>query len=143
MTARYDNLVNMMFEVHRTIERRTDLLRGEQAAQRERLVAELIDDVSRYRRTAAHHLDPLVRRYLPDGGARADHQLCDYVQMQLTAEQLRRRHTTSAHDELLGRLVAQLHDHIEEQEHELLPQMREHVPDDVLQQRGMLARREG
>lgn len=142
-TAQSD-LVAVLLDEHRVLETRMELLQGGTGSDQERLVAELLTETHHYGRTLHDHLDPLVRRYLPDGAARADHALAGHVEVARVVAELRRHRPGDAvFDDLLGRLISQLRNQLAEQEHELLPRLREHVPADVLQQRGLLAVREG
>ncbi|HEX2300955.1 MAG TPA: hemerythrin domain-containing protein [Pseudonocardiaceae bacterium] len=145
MTATAEtDLVTVLLDEHRALERRMELLQGGRAEDQERLVAELFRESAHYGRTFEGHLTPLVQRYLPDGAARAEHTLGEQVEIARVATELRRHRPGDAvYDELLGRLISQLRNHLAEQEHELLPRLREHVPAEVLQQRGQLAMRDG
>ena len=143
VTAESD-LVTVLLDAQRALERRMELLQGGGAEDQERLVAELLRETSHYGRTFEGHFDPLVRRYLPDGAARAEHILGEHVEVTRVATELRRHGPgDAAFDDLLGRLMSQLRNHLAEQEHEMLPRLREHVPAQVLQQRGRLAMRDG
>lgn len=143
-TTAESDLVTVLLDEHRALERRMELLHGGGAEDQERLVAELLRETAHYGRTFEGHLDPLVRRYLPDGTARAEHTLGEHVEITRVAAELRRRSLADpVFEDLLGRLISQLRNHLAEQEHELLPRLREHVPAEVLQQRGRLAGRDG
>lgn len=145
MTATVQSdLVTVLLDEHRVLESRMELLQDDTDGDRERLVVDLLTQTCHYGRTLHDHLDPLVRRYLPDGTGRADHVLAGYVEVSRVVTELRRHRPGDAvFDELLGRLISQLRNHLAEQEHELFPRLREHVPGDVLRQRGLLAAREG
>lgn len=137
-----NDLVAVLLGQHRALERRTEVLQGGGDGERERLAAELVTDLRRYGQTLEEHLDPLVRRYLPDGLARADRQLGEHSEVERVVAQLRRHRPDDAlFDELLGRLISQLRNHLAEQQQEMLPRVREHVPAEVLRQRGVLAAR--
>lgn len=137
-----DDLVAVLLDQHRALERRTEVPQGGGDGERERLVVELVTALRVYGQTLLEHLDPLVRRYLPDGLARADRQLGEHREVKRALAQLRRHRPGDAlFDELLGHLVSQLRSHLTEQEHEMLPRVREHVPAEVLRQRGVLATR--
>lgn len=137
-----DDLVAVLLDQHRALMQRTRELQASGVEQRERLVAEFATDLGRYGRTVQEHLDPLVRRYFPDGLARADQQLSEHGVVERMAAGLRRcRPGDPRFDELLGRLISQLRDHLAEQEHKMLPRVREHVPTEVLRQRGVLVTR--
>ncbi|HEX2301711.1 MAG TPA: hemerythrin domain-containing protein [Pseudonocardiaceae bacterium] len=142
-TAQSD-LVTALLDEHRALESRMELLQGDTGGDREKMMVDLLTETHHYGRTVQDHLDPLVRRYLPDGAARADHVLVGHIEVARVVAELRRHRPSDAmFDDLLGRLISQLRNHLAEQEHELLPRLREHVPADVLRQRGMLAARGG
>lgn len=136
------DLVAVLLDEHRALQRTTEALTGSSGSAR--AVVELLTALCRYGRTLEGHLDPLVRRYLPDGEARADRRLGEYVQVErLVAELRRHRPGDGRCTELLGRLVARLRDHLADQERDMLPRVHRHVPADVLRQRGVLAIRGG
>lgn len=138
-TAQSD-LVTVLLGEHRALESRMGLLQGDTGVDRERMVVDLLTETHHYGRTLQDHLDPLMRRYLPDGAARADHVLLGQIEVARVVAELRRHRPGDAvFDDLLGRLISQLRNHLAEQEHELYPRLREHVPADVLRQRGLLA----
>lgn len=143
-TGRRD-LVAVLLDEHRALNDRTRPLTGIRSnGDPARSVAELLAEICRYGNTVLGHLDPLIRRYVPDGEAHADRRLGDYVQVERLVTELRRHRPGDARSApLLGRLTARLREHLADQERELLPQLRRHVPDEVLRQRGVLASRGG
>lgn len=140
MAADDCDLVAVLLDEHCALERRTELVMGGGDGDAGRLVAELLTEMCQYGRVAEGHLDPLIRRYLPDGAERADAHLGEYVQMERMVAELRRHRPGDARcTELLGPLVSRLRHHLAEEEQELLPCLRRHVPAEVLRQRGVLA----
>jgi murein tripeptide amidase MpaA len=136
------DLVAVLLDEHRALHRTTDALTGGSGCARS--VMALLTEVCRYGRTLEGHLDPLIRRYLPDGQARADRRLGEYVQVERLVAELRRNRPGDLRcTELLGALVSRLRGYLADQERELLPRVHRHVPADVLRQRGVLAIRGG
>ncbi len=138
------DLVAVLLDEHRALHRTAEALTGGSGSGCARSVVALLTEVCRYGHTLEGHLDPLIRRYLPDGPARADRRLGEYVQVERLVAELRRHRPGDLRcTELLGRLVVRLRAYLADQERELLPRVHRHVPADVLYQRGVLAIRGG
>ena len=140
MAADDCDLVLVLLDEHRALERQTELVMSGGGGEAGRLLAELLTEMCRYGRMVEGHLDPLVRRYLPDGAERADAHLGEYVEVERMVTELRRHGLGDARcADLLGPLISRLRRHLAEEEQTLLPSLRRHAPAEVLRQRGMLA----
>jgi hypothetical protein len=141
LTAECD-LVAVLLDEHRALQSQTEPLQARGCDAR--TVVALVMELCWYGRTLQRHLDPVVRRYVPDGQARADRCLGAYVEVERMVAELRSHRLGEAHAvPLLERLICRLRDYLTDQERELLPRVRRHVPAEVLRQRGVLAIRGG
>ncbi|WP_329254206.1 hemerythrin domain-containing protein [Actinoallomurus sp. NBC_01490] len=79
------------------------------------------------------HLYPAVRRHLPDGAQVADKCASDNAQVERLLEELRRSTTADrAFASLTRRLADEVHEHLREEQHALLPRLAEHAsPEDL------------
>lgn len=116
------------------------LARSAGAARRDPTV-QLLARVARHRRLTVHHVDPLIRRYVPGGLRQADDQLAHLAALDLLALQLRRDTGDGpGTDTLVQGLLARLDQHLTQQWQVVIPLLTEHVPATVLDQRGALSR---
>lgn len=138
------DLIAVLSEDHRAVERVFDELQGRQGgpAQRSALAQQVIIDLVRHAVAEERYLYPLVRRELPDGDARAAREISEHTEaervmgdLEVAVEADEDRFET-----LLAELIGQVRNHVEEEEHELFPRLVQAVPDDVLRELGGKAR---
>lgn len=68
---------------------------------------------------------PAARRALPDGDEVADHELAEHAEAEETMKELEGVDATDPRfDDLVGKLIAEIRHHIEEEEQDMLPKLR-------------------
>lgn len=134
-----DDLITVLREDHRAVERVFDELQSRQGglAQRSALAQHVITTLVRHAVAEERYLYPLVRRELPDGDARADREISEHTETERVMDDLDAVELDDHRFEtLLTELIGQVRNHIEEEEHELFPRLLQAVPDDVLRELG-------
>jgi hemerythrin superfamily protein len=83
------------------------------------------------------HLYPAVRRCLPDGDAIADREIQDHSQAERTMKELEGSQADDPRfDELMGRLMREIREHVTDEEQNLFPLLRQAASPDDLEQLG-------
>jgi hemerythrin superfamily protein len=83
------------------------------------------------------HLYPAVRRCLPDGDAIADREIQDHSQAERTMKELEGCQADDPRfDELMGRLMREIREHVTDEEQNLFPLLRQAASPDDLEQLG-------
>jgi hypothetical protein len=119
LTAECD-LVAVLLDEHSALQSQTEPL--QECGCDARTVVALVMELCWYGRTLQRHLDSVVRRYLPDGQARADRCLGAYLEVERMVAELRRQRLGEAQAvPLLDRLICRLRDYLTDQEREPAP----------------------
>jgi hemerythrin superfamily protein len=93
--------------------------------QRQTLTEKVIIELVRHSVAEEAYLYPAVRDLLPDGDQLADRELAEHAQAEETMKQLERTDAGEArHAELLAQLMAEIRDHVAEEEGDLFPRLR-------------------
>jgi hemerythrin superfamily protein len=83
------------------------------------------------------HLYPAVRRYLPDGDAIADREIQDHSEAERTMKDLEGCQADDPQfDELMGRLMREIREHVTDEEQNLFPRLRQDASPDDLERLG-------
>ncbi|WNM32408.1 hemerythrin domain-containing protein [Streptomyces sp. Li-HN-5-11] len=83
------------------------------------------------------HLYPAVRQYLPDGDAIADREIQDHSEAERTMKDLEGcRADDPQFDQLIGRLMREIREHVTDEEQNLFPQLRQAAAPEDLEQLG-------
>ncbi|MGV9304223.1 hemerythrin domain-containing protein [Nonomuraea sp. NPDC004354] len=129
MSTPTDNdVIAVLTHDHREVERMfTELeqLGTADVDRRQTLTEKVIIELVRHSVAEEAYLYPAVRDLLPDGDQLADRELAEHAQAEETMKQLERTDADEAgHAELLARLMAEIRDHVAEEEGELFPRLR-------------------
>ncbi|MGI5231957.1 hemerythrin domain-containing protein [Actinoallomurus sp. CA-142502] len=134
MTKNAHDLIDILTHDQRELE---DLL-GELTAardlgERRRILDDVTIELVWHAVVEETHLYPAVRRHLPDGDRVADKYASDNAQVERLLEELRR---SAAADRVFAsltrRLMDEVHEHMREEQHALLPRLAEHAsPEDL------------
>lgn len=136
------DLITVLVTDHRHLERMLDELQGAVPAQHSQLLEQLTAALMRHAVAEEQHLYPLVRRALPDGDARADRELGEHAEAERVLRELEQLDGDDpAYQALVGQLISQVRNHLQEEEHELLPRLAREVPADQLRELGRKMRR--
>ncbi len=83
------------------------------------------------------YLYPAVRRWVPDGDAIADREIQDHAEAERTMKDLEGcRPDEARFDELMGRLMREIREHVTDEEQNLFPQLRQAAAPEDLEQLG-------
>jgi hemerythrin superfamily protein len=83
------------------------------------------------------HLYPAVRQYLPDGDAIADREIQDHSEAERTMKDLEGCQAGDPQfDQLIGRLMREIREHVTDEEQNLFPQLRQAAAPEDLEQLG-------
>lgn len=136
------DLITVLVADHRDLERMLDELQGGLPAQRPRLLEQLTAALMRHAVAEEQHLYPLVRGALPDGDARADRELGEHAEAERVLRELEQLGGDDpAYQALVGQVISQVRNHLQEEEHELLPRLAREVPVEQLRELGGKLRR--
>lgn len=136
------DLITVLVADHRDLERMLDELQGAVPAQHPRLLEQLTAALMRHAVAEEQHLYPLVRRALRDGDARADRELGEHAEAERVLRELEQLDGDDpAYQALVGQLISQVRNHLQEEEHELLPRLAREVPAEQLRELGGKAQR--
>ncbi|GAA2701618.1 hemerythrin domain-containing protein [Nonomuraea recticatena] len=128
-TSTGDDVIAVLSHDHREVEQMfTELeqLGTADVERRQNLTEKVIIELVRHSVAEEAYLYPAVRDLLPDGNQLADREIAEHAQAEETMKQLERSDAGEAgHAELLARLMAEIRDHIAEEEGELFPRLRD------------------
>jgi hemerythrin superfamily protein len=126
MTQTGSDIVSVLVDDHRAVERVFGELQTRQGAPQHRrdLTDHVIAELVRHSVAEEQYLYPTVRTSLPDGDALADHELSEHAEAERTMKDLDGLDPTDPRfDELLGKLINEIRNHVQEEESELLPRL--------------------
>ncbi len=137
-----NDLITVLLADHRELERMLDELQGAVPAQHPRHLEQLTAALMRHAVAEEQHLYPLVRRALRDGDARADRELGEHAEVERVLRELEQLGGDDpAYQTLVGQLISEVRNHLQEEEHELLPRLTREVPAEQLRELGGKVRR--
>lgn len=106
-------------------------------AERKRLLDQATIELVRHSVAEEMHLYPAVRQHLPDGDSIADRELHDHQRVEEMLKDLEPRDADAPDfDHLVLRLKHEVTSHVEDEESNLFPRLREHCTADALEQLG-------
>jgi hemerythrin superfamily protein len=92
---------------------------------RQELVEHVIVELVRHSVAEEQYLYPTARKALPDGDEVADHEIAEHAEAEELMKTLENTDATDPKfDELVGKLMADIRHHLEEEESDLLPKLR-------------------
>ncbi|TDQ52908.1 hemerythrin domain-containing protein [Actinorugispora endophytica] len=133
------DLIDVIISDHRDVERVfTELETGSMAPDhRKKLVDHVIAELVRHSVAEEQHMYPAARRMLPDGDRIADHELEEHAEAERVMKELDGLDPSEPRFEaLLRTLMADIRHHIQDEEADLLPRLREACTPQELQQLG-------
>ena len=139
MTTESTDLINVITSDHREIEAVfKELESTEGSAQHRRdLTDHVIAELVRHSVAEEQYMYPAARKALPDGDEVADHELEEHAEAEQVMKQLDGLDPEAPEfDRLLGKLIADVRHHIEEEESDLLPKLQAACSSEDLQDLG-------
>jgi hemerythrin superfamily protein len=137
-TGRWD-LVDVLVDDHHEVEQLFTELEKDQAEPklRGRVTAVVIAELVRHSVAEEIYLYPTVRRALPDGDALADKEIGDHADAERMMKELEDLEPADQRFEIvLNGLMAEVRDHIREEEQDLFPRLRSACSADELAELG-------
>ena len=127
MPANQQDLVDDIITDHREVEEVFKEIEKREAPQHKRaLVEHVITELVRHSVGEEQYLYPTVRKVLPDGDTLADHELKEHAEAEEVMKQIEKTDTDDAKfDELVDKLMADIRHHVESEEGNLLPKLRD------------------
>jgi hemerythrin superfamily protein len=127
MSAQHKSLIDEIITDHHDVE---DVFKeieknGDPETKRE-LVEHVITELVRHSVAEEQYLYPAARNAVPDGDKIADHELEEHAKAEKIMAQIEKTETEDADfDRLVGELMKDVRHHIEDEEGDLLPKMRD------------------
>jgi hemerythrin-like domain-containing protein len=134
-----DDMITELVKDHREVQEMFDKLLERQVPTEERasVVADVITELVRHSVVEEQHLYPLARRVLGDGDQLADHEISEHAEAERLMKQLEETDMMDASFEpTLHTLMTDVRHHIQEEERDLFPRLREACSDDELRELG-------
>ncbi|MEU6220823.1 hemerythrin domain-containing protein [Streptomyces sp. NPDC047022] len=134
-----EDVITELTADHREVRRLFEQLAGAMPGSHDRkhLVEELTIELVRHSVAEEQHLYPAVREHLEDGGALADKELADHDRVEQLLKDLESREPDDLEfDRLLVKLRTEVTAHIEDEETNLFPRLRDGVHPYVLESLG-------
>lgn len=105
--------------------------------ERRRLVDQAIIELVRHSVGEEQYLYPATRQYVPGGDEIADRELSEHNRAETVMKELEQADAADARfGELLGQLMRDIRQHVQEEENELFPQLSQHTDRETLQDLG-------
>lgn len=125
--AQEHELIDDMVADHREAEEVfREIDKSDDPEVRRALVEHVITELVRYSVAGEQYLYPTVRKALPDGDKLADHELQEHAEAEEVMKQIEKTDTSDPEfEELVGKLVDDIHHHVEGEENDLLPKLRD------------------
>lgn len=128
MTKTRNDVVSVLIDDHRAVERVFGELESHQgsAEHRRELADHVIAELVRHSVAEEQYLYPTARKVLTNGDELADHELSEHAEAERTMKDLDGMDSTDPRfDELLGTLMSAIRHHVEDEESDLFPRLRE------------------
>lgn len=138
-TSQRQNLIDVITSDHRAVEQVFSELEDKTVDPRRRreLTDHVITELVRHSVAEEQYMYPAARKRLPNGDEVADHEIEEHSEAELLMKQLEDLEATDPKfDELLGKLMEAIRHHVEDEENDLLPKLREACSEDELVQLG-------
>jgi hemerythrin superfamily protein len=128
MTQTRHDVVTVLINDHRAVERVfTELEQGDGSPRHRRELADhVIAELVRHSVAEEQYLYPAARASLGDGDEIADHEIAEHAEAERTMKELDGLEPTDPRfDQLLGKLMREIRHHIEDEESDLFPRLRQ------------------
>lgn len=134
-----DDMITELVKDHREVQQMFDKLLERQVTTEERavVVRDVISELVRHSVVEEQHLYPLARKALDDGDQLADHEIEEHAEAERLMKQLEETDMMdAAFEPTLHKLMTDVRHHIEEEERDLFPRLRETCSEDELRELG-------
>jgi hemerythrin superfamily protein len=130
------DVVDVLTQDHQEMVGLIDEIRLEsQPAARRDLADRLIAELVRHSVAEEMFVYPAMREFLTDGDAAVEHDIAEHQELERTLKALEALDATdAAFDEVLDGLSTTLRDHMDDEERDQFPRLRQSVPAETLQQ---------
>lgn len=128
MAADNQDMVSLLVQDHREVDALFAKLEdpGLSGEQQAGLVSSVTAELVRHSVAEEQWLYPTVRRVLDGGDDLADHEISEHAEVEETLKQLERAHPDDpGYREVVNKLIADVRHHVEEEEGDLFPRLRE------------------
>lgn len=136
------SIIELLTEDHREVEQIFEQLETITAGnhdERRRLTEQAIIELVRHSVAEEEHLYPAARQYLPDGDTVVDRELSDHLRTERTMKGLERTDPSKPRfDDLLGRLIRDIREHVRDEENVLFPRLSDHADEETLLRLGRM-----
>jgi hemerythrin superfamily protein len=127
-TDEAQDVVDVLLADHREVERlfaEIEAAAGDRQ-RREDLVNVVVAELMRHSAAEEQYLYPAARRHLPDGDRIADHELAEHARAEEVMKALLKRDgDDDGFDQLVSKLMSEIRHHVEEEETDLFPKLRQ------------------
>ena len=124
-TAHKHDLVDDIISDHREVEAVFSQIEAGGDDGKRDLVEHVITELVRHSVAEEQYLYPTVRRVLPNGDQLADHELKEHAEAEEVMKAIEKTDAQDPKfDELVGKLIEDIRHHVQEEESDLLPQLR-------------------
>jgi hemerythrin superfamily protein len=129
------NIIDDIIADHRHVESVFSEIENGEPRSHDELVDHVIAELVRHAVAEEQYLYPTARKVLPDGDKLADHELTEHSEAEETMKAVEKAGTDDPkYDELVRQLMADIRHHIQDEENDLLPQLRSACTPDQLSQ---------
>jgi hemerythrin superfamily protein len=130
MTATDPDVIDVLTTDHREAQDLTDQITATaDPEQRRDLTDQLIAELVRHSVAEEMFVYPAMRDHLPNGEEAVEHDIQEHKELETLMKQLEGADASSAEfDDVLANLQQVLLDHVQDEETEQFPRLREHVP---------------
>lgn len=105
--------------------------------ERRRLADQAIIELVRHSVAEEQYLYPAARQYIPGGNEIADRELSEHNEAETVMKELEQADAADSNfNQLLGQLMQEIRQHVQEEENELFPQLSQHTDRETLQDLG-------
>jgi hemerythrin superfamily protein len=128
MTQTRSDVVTVLTDDHRAVEHVFRELESRQGDMQHRraLTDHVIAELVRHSVAEEQYLYPAARKALPDGDTVADHEISEHAEAERTMKDLDGLDPTDPRfDELLDKLMTEIRHHVEDEETDLFPRLRQ------------------
>jgi hemerythrin superfamily protein len=126
-TAQHHDLIDDILIDHREVEEVfKEIEKSPDPEERRALVEHAITELVRHSVAEEQYLYPTTRKALPDGDKIADHDLKEHAEAEEVMKQIEKTQTEEPKfDELVSKLMEDIRHHVQEEESDLLPKLRD------------------
>ncbi|MCT7658322.1 hemerythrin domain-containing protein [Mycobacterium deserti] len=136
-TSQQHDVVDDIITDHREFETIFTAIENSDDRQHRRdLVDHVIAELVRHSVGEEQYLYPVARRVLDNGDEEVDHELKEHAEAEKIMKEIEKADDDAKFDELVGKLIEDIRHHIEDEEKDLLPNLREKCSHDELLELG-------